>query len=161
MWPELSVGAPSVRLVFPAEARQVRHAMLRLFGMLPPGSLADATRGDAEIVIAEVLNNVVEHAYADGPGEIALAIRADAGGLVCMVADHGAPLPDHRLPRPGLPQASGCDLPEGGFGWFLILSLAQDVHYVRMPGTNLLGFRIPANGCPDSAGIVADPETLP
>jgi serine/threonine-protein kinase RsbW len=34
------------------------------------------------------------------------------------------------------------DLPEGGFGWFLIKDLAKDVVYARVEGENRLQLRV-------------------
>ncbi len=34
------------------------------------------------------------------------------------------------------------DLPEGGFGWFLIQHLAKDVSYARCTGENRLSLRL-------------------
>jgi serine/threonine-protein kinase RsbW len=36
------------------------------------------------------------------------------------------------------------DLPEGGFGWYLIRTLARDVRYDRNGVTNCLTFWLPA-----------------
>jgi serine/threonine-protein kinase RsbW len=139
---EPCAGPGTVRLVFPSDPFAVRAALERLFSALPAGLLDADARGSAEIVITEVLNNIVEHAYADCPGEIDLTIRPAADGLHCMVTDHGCPLPDGALPEGALP-CDGGDLPEGGFGWYLIRSLSQDVRYTRDDGANRLTFRLP------------------
>jgi len=138
----------TVRLVFPAEPYAVRAALERLFAALPPGLLDDDARASAEIVITEVLNNIVEHAYAGVVGEIDLTIRPLEDGLHCMVTDRGTPLPDCALPGDGLPptDAEVGDLPEGGFGWYLIRTLSQDVTYLRIGSANRLTFRLPARG---------------
>lgn len=38
------------------------------------------------------------------------------------------------------------DLPEGGFGWFLIRDLTQNLSYVRDGATNRLDFVLPLSG---------------
>jgi serine/threonine-protein kinase RsbW len=38
------------------------------------------------------------------------------------------------------------DQPEGGFGWFLIRSLARELEYRRTDGENVLTFRIAVMG---------------
>jgi serine/threonine-protein kinase RsbW len=142
MWAEPGAPTGTVRLVIPSDLFAVRAALERLFSALPAGLLDDDARASAEIVITEVLNNIVEHAYADGPGEIDLTIRPAPDGLHCMVTDHGCPLPDGGLPGDSLP-ADDDGPPEGGFGWFLIRSLSQDVRYHRDCGINRLTFRLP------------------
>ncbi|WP_323038742.1 ATP-binding protein [Gemmobacter sp.] len=135
-----------VRLVIPAEPMAVRQALEQLFATVPPGLLPEDLRMSAEIVIAEVLNNIVEHAYAGSSGDIDLSVQPLHGGLRCSVTDHGAPMPDHRLPGGALPAWQPDDLPEGGFGWFMIQALAQDIRYDRIGATNRLTFWLPAEG---------------
>ena len=43
--------------------------------------LNNAARGTAEIVLAEVLNNIVEHTYAD-VGDIHVTLRNQSGGVL-------------------------------------------------------------------------------
>ena len=52
-------------------------------------------------------------------------------------------MPDHTLPM-GLPQPIGVDkdLPEGGFGWFLIRSLTENLTYRRIDARNHLSFQL-------------------
>ena len=50
------------------------------------------------------------------------------------------------LPALGQPSplVMGEDLPEGGFGWFLIRTLTLDLEYERDGGFNKLRFVVPA-----------------
>lgn len=107
--------------------------------------------GTVELALAEALNNIVEHAYAQAEtGTITLDARLVPGGLRCILSDRGAPLPARTLPRGHPPRVDTARdaLPEGGFGWFLIRSLAREVHYAREAGVNrlTLGFDLPAPG---------------
>lgn len=96
----------------------------------------------AELVLAEVLNNIAEHAYcADAPGWIGLALRLQPGGVEVCVCDRGIPMPQNRPPEIALPDPAG--LPEGGFGWFLIHELSQELVYRHEGGLNRLTFRLP------------------
>jgi serine/threonine-protein kinase RsbW len=108
--------------------------------------LAAEVRGRLEIVLAEVLNNIVEHAYRDGSGPISLQIARKGQVLCFRVEDQGHPMPDGNLPRGELPTAEGPDGPsEGGFGWFLIRSLTEGLSYCRCEGVNRLCFTICVN----------------
>jgi serine/threonine-protein kinase RsbW len=90
------------------------------------------------------MNNIVEHAYADRQGQIDVTLWTAPDGLRCRLADNGAPMPG-ALPGGALPRITPeGDLPEGGFGWFLIRQLARDVVHLRRDGVNLLTFRIPS-----------------
>lgn len=99
-----------------------------------------------ELVVAEVLNNIVEHAYQDrAGGRIILTLRFKADRLTVDFTDFGQPMPSGALPT-GAPadlDVSPEDLPEGGFGWFLIRSLSDDLAYVREDNSNRLSLSIP------------------
>jgi serine/threonine-protein kinase RsbW len=139
---DLPSRSPSeaTRIVIPSDPNAVRQGLKSLFGTLLLRQLDEANRGKAEIVLAEALNNIVEHAYADGSGEIELTICLNGQGLSCRIVDHGAPMPQGALPDGTL--AAADDLPEGGFGWYLIRTLSEDLHYARVAGQNQLTFRL-------------------
>ena len=96
-------------------------------------------------VLAEVLNNVVEHAYAEGPGTIRLKLWRIGTRLAGEVTDRGVPMPGLQAPEGILPATyQPAELPEGNFGWFLIRALTDCVAYERLRGTNRLRFSIAA-----------------
>ncbi len=149
-------GEPKIfHHAFAADPLSVRHALRTALARFLRQLDTDQA-GALELVLAEVLNNIVEHGYKDtGTGTITLSLVRDHRGLSCAVSDDGVELPPNCLTmaaqetaRP-LPQA----LPEGGFGWFLIHDLVEDLGYHRANGRNLLAFRLPLRrGLP--------PETL-
>ncbi|NEX46102.1 ATP-binding protein [Pseudotabrizicola algicola] len=137
------------RIVIPSDPLAVRQALCALFERLLAGAMTADARDTAQIVLAEALNNIVEHAYAQAPGEIEVTIDVSPGGLTCRIMDAGLPLPGGGLPEgeaPALP-AEG-DLPEGGFGWHLIRALSEDLNYRREGERNFLSFRISAQQYP-------------
>jgi serine/threonine-protein kinase RsbW len=134
-----------VRLVIPSVAGAVRQALNEACATCLLRSLTEDARGTVEIVIAEALNNIVEHAYANGVGEIELQLKWSGGKLSVLITDRGHPMPGGNLPEGQLPPADPDDLPEGGFGWFLIRSLSQDLRYCRADGRNHLFFRLDAD----------------
>lgn len=138
-------GAPGgvTRISIDSEPLAVRAALAHLFDSLLLRSLPGEERDAAEIVLAEVLNNVVEHAYASGRGEIEVALQLSRGRLTCEITDTGAPMPEQQMPA-GRDVTSGPEepLPEGGFGWSLIRTLARDLDYRRTDGINRLSFRL-------------------
>ena len=123
--------------------RAVRDALREIFLHPVTSGLPDEARGSAEIVLAEALNNIVEHAYGQDDGKIELRLQATKGMLRCDVFDCGAPMPGCELPK-GLPQPIGdlATLPEGGFGWFLIRTLTQNLAYRRNGERNHLSFQL-------------------
>jgi serine/threonine-protein kinase RsbW len=136
-------GPMHIRLVFGADPLAVRAALRRVIGDLECFAIPAEARDAAEIVLAEALNNIVEHAYCEGGGEIDLILEPGPEGLRCAIHDRGGPLPGLSLPEGRLPSAADGP-PEGGYGWFLIRSLARDLHYDRADGMNRLTFSLPA-----------------
>ncbi|MFN3844409.1 MAG: ATP-binding protein [Paracoccaceae bacterium] len=131
------------RIVIPSDPLAVREALRALFDRLTMGHMHDDARDTAQIVLAEALNNVVEHAYAKFPGEIDVTIDLSPHGLTCRIMDVGLPMPGAVLPDGILePTSTSDDLPEGGFGWHLIRTLSEDLQYRREGELNLLTFRI-------------------
>ncbi len=137
-----------LRIVFCATPLAVRQVLHRLIADLEGRGIPAEARSAAEIVLAEALNNVVEHAYAEATGEIEFELAPEPDGLRCSIVDHGSAMPELRLPEGTLP--AGDEPAEGGFGWFLIRSLARDLRYDRIGGTNRLSFSLPATLAPDN-----------
>lgn len=106
------------------------------------GFLEDTVQ-NVELVMAEVLNNVVEHAYPEGEeGDIEISAIPSDTGIQFLVRDKGVPMPNGTPPS-GEQGSLDCaldDLPEGGFGWFLIRVMAQNLEYRRSEGYNRLSF---------------------
>jgi serine/threonine-protein kinase RsbW len=137
---------PGLAFAFPATVDAVREGLARALNAPCLADLTDEDRGTAELLLAEALNNVVEHAYARWPGEIRLSVAPRAGGLAVCICDQGLPMPGASPPKGELPAIDTfADLPEGGFGWFLIRSLSQQLTYQRHADCNELRFYIPVD----------------
>ncbi|WP_418593330.1 ATP-binding protein [Ponticoccus sp. (in: a-proteobacteria)] len=99
-----------------------------------------------ELVVAEVLNNIVEHACRDRPsGRIIVCLAFRATGLFADFTDDGCAMPGQCPPegRAVAVDRAPETLPEGGFGWFLIRSLTTDLRYRRADGANHLSLTVP------------------
>lgn len=99
-----------------------------------------------QIILAEVINNITEHAYQDCPDqEIEVLVAKCDQGICFHFIDSGIGLPNGQIPESIQPSVDReiADLPEGGFGWFLISTLADNVRYDRKHGQNHLFFRLP------------------
>jgi len=135
-----------LHLAFTATPLTVRDSLHRMLALPPLARLSDDRRGTAELVLAEVLNNVAEHAYGSRPGLVTVSITQTSQGLRCVIVDQGKAMPGGTLPEGRLPGRSGLaldDLPEGGFGWRLIHSLTTYLVYSRAEGCNHLQFLLP------------------
>lgn len=136
---------------FDATEIGARTAITRIMAGLEHADCAADERAEIEIALAEAVNNVVEHAFAEQPeaeGQITCRIARDA--VTLTLTDNGRPLPGEHVPEGRAAPVDGPrqDLPEGGFGWFLIRQLADSVAYRREAGLNRLTLRflLPQNG---------------
>lgn len=144
-WAEGSVCADCFCRAFSADPMSVREALRAAVARYARRITAEDA-GALELALGEVLNNIVEHAYAGRPaGRIHLVLRLAGKSLACQVEDQGAPMPGLVLPGPSLPatRIAVADLAEGGWGWALIHGLTEDLRYVRREGRNRLSFRLP------------------
>lgn len=121
-----------------------REAVLAVDRVLTDREWPKAGRIDVQIVLAEALNNIVEHAF-DGPlretdGQCSLELRVSGPMLHLRIEDNGRPMPGLKLPNGAMPKpgAHAQDTPEGGFGWGLIHALSHTVHYARQGHRNVL-----------------------
>lgn len=134
---------------FAVTLRSTSEAVRRTLALITEhfaGMMSEMDLGTLELVLAETLNNVVEHAMLrNGTGEVKLRITPRGDGLACAVLDNGLPMPDGRPPPEGLPQIGTIleELPEGGFGWSLIRMHVRDLQYDRRDGINILRFLLP------------------
>ena len=134
-----------LRLIFAPDPLAVRTALKSAIGGLQKLNMPPDACGSAELVLAEVMNNIVEHAFADGrDGVIELRIDQHDTGVHCEVLDDGAPMPggEHPIGQPANLEVDLEDLPEGGFGWFLIGQLTEDLCYERRNDRNRLRFKL-------------------
>lgn len=140
-----SSGAPVLHLFFQADPASVRRALKTALGVIRDLAPVRDRASAVEIVLAEALNNVVEHAYAEsGRGLVELEVDRAPAGLAFRIRDEGLEMPGGAVP-PGAAHdldVTARDLPEGGFGWFLIHELTEDLAYRRVGNRNELTFRI-------------------
>lgn len=128
---------------FPATFEAVSAELGCILGTCERRGLGAGLRADLAIVLGEVLNNIVEHAVPQAAeGWIEVEVTHTAGRLQVETVDAGVPLPPQLLSGAALPDMGDTpvDLPEGGFGWFIIHALAKDMVYEREGGRNRLSF---------------------
>lgn len=126
---------------FSADPVSVRAALERFEAGVVLAPLGADHRDCVLLVLAEVLNNVAEHAYAGAVGPVAVTLRLRGGAVVARVVDKGGV-------APALGMGGGSDplaLPEGGFGTGLIRTLASGICQESRMGCNVLQFRMEAD----------------
>lgn len=147
-------GAPDLRLCLAAQELAIRAGLQQIRRWLLRARMRPDLVGRAELALAEILNNVAEHAYqASGAGQIELSCEIDSSGLRIAVRDWGCALPQDLLhknaPQRHMTTAGDAQtLPDGGFGWHIIHQLTQDLVSQRLDGGNLLTCLVPhRSGC--------------
>src|SRR2546426_7274101 len=130
-------------LIIPAdESRlsELRDFISRLgaqFG-LQPRAVANV-----RLAVDEACTNVIQHAYAGKPGDLAIEVSERRGWLEIRILDHGEPF-DGKVEPPDLGQYVE-DRRKGGFGIYLMQRLMDEVRY--SPGSEgnewLLRKRLP------------------
>lgn len=130
----------------------VRAALAHMMAPLQALHLAEESRANIELVMAEVLNNIAEHGFTDLPQPGLIRVRCTKTGaeLCCRVTDFGQAMPNLTLPasagpqdRSQLQEVAIDALPEGGFGWALIHELTREVTYQRCGPMNALTLIFP------------------
>lgn len=143
----LSIRASSsedqLRLVFLSDQMLLRDALKKTMRFFIDLGFSQDEIGVVEIVLAEALNNVIEHAYQEkSDGLIELAVQTKGDTLHFTILDKGVPMPGGVAPagkRYDL-NVDLMDLPEGGFGWLMIRELTDDLVYKRLGEENHLSF---------------------
>lgn len=127
----------------------VRDALKSFLNELVSLGLTDEALSRVELVTAETLNNIVEHAFCNDqqPGFIRVRCAFRADGMHLRFTDFGAPMPDLKAPdRKSFDTETAIpNLPEGGFGWGLIRDLTEEISYRRSGPLNSLSMRININ----------------
>ena len=133
-----------LELSFPATKSEASAGVARLCAGLTHQGLPAHKADDVKIALTEAINNVVEHAYAGiAVAKVRVTCRLEQDRLDILISDTGNPLPGHRPPD-GVPasiETTLQNLPEGGFGWYLIHQLTSDIWYERSDGCNRLSLR--------------------
>ena len=95
------LGDLRLDLSIPSEPSQVREALSDVRAYLHGQEATQALTDAVETVLAEVLNNIVEHAYLeDDHGTIHLEVHPRGGAVDCAVRDAGRALPNLVLATP-------------------------------------------------------------
>lgn len=134
---------------FPGTLAQVSDHLEKLKAELERNAIEAEFKGDILIVLAEVLNNIVEHAYrAPREGDIHLIVQAQKmahkNAVYIKTIDQGPPVPPDTLSGRSLPPLTDDvqDMPEGGFGWFMIHALTETIDYERINDENRFTFLV-------------------
>ncbi|MEL6816134.1 MAG: anti-sigma regulatory factor [Cyanobacteria bacterium J06598_3] len=102
---------------------------IRVKGLAEKTPWIDDQFDQLNLALAEGFTNAVRHAHAGLPGDTPIEIELvlQSQQIEICIFDQGEPFDPNSLsePQPG-------SLREGGYGWFLLRRLADQVTYVRL-----------------------------
>ncbi|MEM8978339.1 MAG: ATP-binding protein [Pseudomonadota bacterium] len=130
---------------FQSDLMIIRGALAQIMADVTPVCPQPDDVGTVEIVLAEVLNNINEHAYEGAPnGEITAKVKRLDQSLAFEIWDKGKAMPEETPPlgKEADLDVDVIDLPEGGFGWFMIREMTEDLVYARDANQNHLMFKL-------------------
>ena len=139
----LPLGAHTIRI--DATPEGVRDGIRWINELFPEGSVPLDILAGMEIAVAEILNNVVEHAYAGvSDGKVHMVVDVEPTDLLFTIVDDGVPMPTGRLPSgaPADPNRPDFEQEEGGYGLYMIRQIARKLRYRRLGDQNQLTFRV-------------------
>ena len=128
------------RHVIAADPAAVRDLLVALEQGPTLAALTGEERECTLLVLAEVLNNVVEHGYGGGPGWIGLVPGPRRSGRDWRILDRAQSVPPEGCLQAEMPEGAV----EGGFGWPLIRALTEGLEMRRWGGFNVLTLRVKA-----------------
>ena len=146
-WPPLRQAACGTALglrvsrQFQCSDGATRAALIAITQRLRQRQVLPEALETLELVLAEVLNNLVEHGYDERGGSVDLSVTIASDGLRCRIADQGRRAPCAALTGSALPDAS--TMPEGGWGWYLVCTMSENIEYTQENGWNVLRLTIP------------------
>lgn len=138
-------GSERVSLLLPATNMAVRSGISTILGLVDQRDCAREEIDQLEIALAEVFNNIVEHAYPErDDGMIDVTVELKDPGAHFTILDTGEPMPSGRLPggHTADPERAPHEQPEGGYGLHLLRTCARKLRYARNGDTNCLTFRV-------------------
>ncbi len=134
----------NLQISFDANDLAIRGALQAVRKSMQTASFEPELMSRVEMVLAELFNNIAEHAYAEaGKGEVRASFAEDMGCVTVAVHDRGQQMPGGMLPDGRLPDTNVPldDLPEGGFGWHIIRTQSDFLTYARESGSNVTKLR--------------------
>jgi serine/threonine-protein kinase RsbW len=131
---------PTLSLHLSSVLQDASDAVVQVGNWLEGENVDSERIADITLVLAESLNNVIEHAYSyQESGLIEIKARIRGVTMSLQIVDGGLPFvgpPDEV--SVSSPNETLDELPEGGFGWFLIQKLTEDIHFSHSRGKNRL-----------------------
>ncbi len=129
----------SIKLSIKSDAKNVSFVCHTVKGFLENLSIEKSIRDKVELCLAEALNNIIRHSYKNNPENLVnIKVEKEGNEIKVILVDYGIPRPADIKPSLCFDPEDIENLPEGGFGLFLIDSLMDENIYKTVDGKNVL-----------------------
>ena len=132
-----------ITLSGPASYEVVALMAKSISAMYLLSSLPEEDAGMIELAVAEIGNNVVEHAYQDQPGgQLEIRYQQLTTGIEITLVDSGIPLPEEQMYKVKKPQLMDVDLDDpstwltSGRGLGIVDQVMDTQNYERLDKRN-------------------------
>ncbi len=89
-----------------------------------------------EVAVDEHISNLIEHAFAENPGQsVTIICRDNDLKAQVVIIDASAGFDPRKYSVPNVERKAIYQLPPGGFGNYFICELMDDVEYIHKPYT--------------------------
>lgn len=130
-----------IRLIVPGEDERVEDLNASLEAVLERHGFDPGLRGDVRLIVEELASNAIKYGGADHESELSVKLAVVDDLLSLDFRDEGDPFDPLSGPDPDL-NADIEDRDIGGLGLFLIKQLAEELHYERIDGYNVLHVKL-------------------
>jgi serine/threonine-protein kinase RsbW len=89
------------------------------------------------VALEEIILNLIKHATGSASRRIDVGLEVEAGRVVLVIEDDGAPFDPRSAPEFDRDRPLEARRP-GGMGLQVVRSLADEIHYERLPARNRL-----------------------
>lgn len=133
---------PKVTLTIDSDLNNVSLVGVSIQGLCMLTPLSAEETHDVQLCVVESINNVIEHSYTNQEGyQVAIVIYLLNDRIVLDIVDTGKGMDEHlrqvvNAPNVKIPPES--DLPEGGWGLYIIKSKMDEVTYHTTDNTHIL-----------------------
>ncbi|GBD90455.1 serine-protein kinase RsbW [bacterium BMS3Abin04] len=128
-----------VKLSFSSNPRNVNYACISIKNFLSSKNIPNAISNEIELSVAEAVNNIIRHAYKGNTSElIEVEVKKNNNYVEIVFTDSGIPRENLEKPKLNFDPNDIENLPEGGFGLYLIDTIMDENDYYSQSGKNIL-----------------------
>ncbi len=128
-----------VKLSFSSNPKNANFACISIKNFLSSKNIPSTINDEIELSVAEAVNNIIRHAYKGNTGKlIEVEVLKNKNYVEIVFVDSGMPRENLEKPTLNFDPDDIENLPEGGFGLYLIDTMMDENDYYSQNGKNIL-----------------------